>query len=260
MVPKIRCVAVALALVASQFAIPADAQDRVRFEFEANLWDPDASGSIRIIEQNIGATIDLESDLGLVGDEISDLRLTFHPSRRTEIRLTQVPLSYSGDQIVSRTLEFAGEVFTVSTRVVSVLDLDYFRAGFAWQFLASDDNRFRFGPLLEIKGFDGAASLAAPDLGAPISVSEEFEVAFGSAGVALDLEPTDRIHIFGEFSVLVGSDEGDQTEFEAGIRVQISGPLGVQAGFRSIELDFEDENDMIDLDIDGVFFGASLRF
>ncbi len=238
----------------------ATAQERTRFEIEASLWEPDVSGGIRVVEQGIGDTIDLSQDLGLASDAVTDLRLVFHPSRRTEIRFTRLPLSFSADAIVSRTIEFAGEVFNLSTRVVSQLEMDYLRAGFAWQFLSSADGRFRAGPLLEVKGYDGSASLSAPDLPISVTVAEDFEAAFGSAGLAVDLEPNDRVHVFGEASVLVGADEGDQTDLEIGVRVLVAGPLSVQAGYRSIQTDFEDDNDLVDFDVDGVFFGASLRF
>lgn len=248
--------AAALALAASL----ATGQERTRLEIEVNLWEPDVDGGIRVVEQGVGGDIDLADDLGLASDSVADLRLVFHPSRRTEIRFTRMPLSFSADAIVSRTIEFAGEVFTLSTRVVSALEFDYLRAGFAWQFLSSADGRFRAGPLLEVKGYDGSASLSAPELIIPVTVSEDFEAAFGSAGLAIDLEPTQRVHVFGEFSVLVGADEGDQTDLEVGVRVVLAGPLAVQAGYRSIETDFEDDRDLVDFDVDGVFFGASLRF
>jgi hypothetical protein len=238
----------------------AAAEERARVEIEANFWDPSLSGRVRVVEGGIGDDIDLESDLGLASDNVAELRLSFHPSRRTEIRLARLPLSYSGDSIVSRTIEFAGETFTLSTRVLSELELDYVRLGFAWQFLSTDDGRFRAGPLLEVKGFDGTASLAGPELDIPVTVAEDFEAAFGSAGIAVDLEPNDRVHFFAEYSVLVGADEGDQTDLEAGVRVMLWGPLTVQAGYRSIEIDVTDDDDRVDFDIDGVFFGAGLRF
>lgn len=236
------------------------AEQQSRVEIEVNSWDQEVSGQIQIVEQGIGDLIDLDSDLALSSDTVTDARIIFHPSRRTEIRFATMSIGYAGDAVVSRTIEFAGEVFTISSRIVSDLNLDYHRAGFAWQFLASDDGRFRIGPLIEAKGFEGDASLTAPDLSTPVSVGETFEAAFGSAGLALDLEPNDRVHVFGEFTTLVGADVGDMTDLEIGVKVAIFGPLTVQAGFRSIVIDVVDNDDAIDFDMDGIFFGAGLRF
>ena len=249
-----------LALTASLGASVVAAQERVRFELELNSWDPDVAGQIKIVEQGIGDNIDLASDLGMAGDRVEDLRVTFHPSRRTEIRLARMPLTYSGDSVVSRTIEFAGEIFTVASRVVSQLDLDYVRAGFAWQFLSSDDGRFRVGPLIEVKGFQGDASLTAPDLGLPVTVGETFEAAYPAAGIAADIEATERVHFYGEYSALVGTDVGNQTDLEVGVRVPLWGAVTGQAGYRSITIDVTDKDDAVDFDIDAVYFGLGLRF
>jgi len=241
-------------------ASAAVAQDRVRFEVELGLWDQDVTGRIKIGEGGIGDTSDLVDDLALTGDAITDLRVTFRPSPRTKIRLTRLPLAYGGDAVLTRTIEFAGQVFTVATRVQSQLDVEYVRAGFAWQFLSSRDGRFRIGPLLEAKGFQGDASISAPDLGTPIEASESFEAAFGAAGLAVDFEASDRVQVYGEYSRLVGADVGDQTDLELGVRVAVWQKLWVQAGFRSIVIDVVDNDDAVDFDLDGIFFGAALRF
>ena len=250
----------ALFMALSMAVSMAAAQQRVRFEVEMNSWDPDLTGQMKIVEGGIGDSIDLIDDLAMTGDRANDLRITFHPSGRTEIRLARMPIAYTGDNVASRTIEFAGETFTVSSRVVSNIDLDYVRAGFAWQFLSSDDRRFRAGPLLEIKGFQGDASLGAPDLGAPVAVGETFEVAYPAVGIAVDLEPSERLHFFGEASTLVGTDVGDQTDFEVGVRVPLWGALTAQAGYRSITIDVTDKDDAVKFDMDSVFIGLGLRF
>ncbi len=250
----------AICLLLALTATAGFGQDRDRVQLEGYVWEPDPSGQMRVLRAGLGTDIDLEADLGIQGDSLTGVRLSVYPSRRTKIRFEALPYSFSGDQVVTQSITFAGQTFSVSERVVSDLDLDYLRAGFAWQFLASDDGRFRAGPMIELKAFDGSASLGAPEVAPLAEVTEDFEAAFGSAGFAVDLEPGDRVHIFGEFSVLVGADEGDQTDLEAGVRVALWGPLHATAGFRSISIEFDDGDQFVDLDLDSVFFGAALRF
>jgi hypothetical protein len=236
------------------------AAETPRVELEARLWDPDPSGRIQVLAEGFGTEIDLAGDLGLSGDPVVDLRLTFHPTRRMVVRLAAVPLDYTGDSVVSRTITFAGQDFTVSSRVTSHVTLDYARVGFAWQFLSSSDGRFRVGPMVEAKGFRGDASLGGPDLNPPVSVSESFEAAFGSAGLLLDLEASDRVSVFGEWSTVVAADQGSESDFEIGARVRLWNALHAVGGIRSIQIRFEDGNDLIDVDMDGAFFGVSLRY
>jgi len=255
--PSLKICSLTLLLLLSSSALMAAGP---RVEVEVRGWDPDASGGLRVEAGGFGTLIDLQSDIGLEGDPIGDFRLTFHPSPRTLLRLSRVPLSYAGDQVVSRSISFGGETFTVSTRVASRLEMDYVRAAFGWQFLSSADNRFRIGPIIEARGFEGDASLSAPDLVAVPSVVETFEAAFGSAGLIFDLEPTDRVHFFGEFGILVGSDKGDQTDFEMGARVKLWSALHLIAGYRSIDFKLDDAPDFADLSMDGAFLGLSARF
>jgi hypothetical protein len=252
--------AIRIAAIALLAGAPRLAAETPRVELEARLWDPGLSGQIQVLAEGFGTEIDLESDLGMSNDAFPDLRLTFHPSRRTVLRVAAVPLEYAGDSIVSRTISFGGQTFTVSTRVTSQLTLDYARVGFAWQFLSSADGRYRVGPLLEAKGFRGDAALAGPEIDPPVSVAEDFEAAFGSAGLLLDLDISDRVSAFGEYSTLVAADEGDQSDFELGVRVRLWQSLHAVGGIRSIQIQFEDGDNTIDVDMDGAFFGASLRF
>lgn len=250
---RIACTSTALCLLLT-FAASAEVI------LEARQWAADPSGQIRVDGSGAADTIDLTRDLGLEEDESLDGRLLIRPSRRTSVRFGWAPITLTGEQVVSRTISFMGSDFDISTRVVSDLEIDYGRLGFAWQFLSSRDGRFRFGPLVEAKGLRGTAILSAPDIPSPISESEEFEVAFASAGVALDLEPNERFHVFAEATVLVDDSEGDLDDIEAGVRFYATKTLAIVAGVKSLEIDATDDDDMLQMDLEGAFAGLSVRF
>ena len=239
--------------------VPAG-QASAEIVFEARQWSPDLSGEIRIDGSSVIETIDLTEDLGLQDDESIEGRLTIRPSRRTLIRLGWAPLTMTGDKVISRTITFLGRDFDISSRVESELELEYGRLGFAWQFLSSGDGKYRIGPLVEAKGFRGTATLSAPDLPVPARESEEFETAFASIGLIFDLEPSQRFHIFGEGSVLIDDSQGEITETELGVRFFPVKHIAIVAGLRQLEIDAEDDNDLLKMDLDGVFGGISIHF
>lgn len=258
-----RSVVVALvALTLAPALASAQAESGPRFELEARAWAAAPSGEVQAISQSVGTIIDLDADLGLEDDEAIEGRLTLRPSARTKVYFAWQRLEFAGDEVLTRTIEFAGQEFTLSTRIVSLLDLDYGRAGFAWQFLGSGDGRLRFGPLVEVKAFRGEASLAAPDVLQLLllEATEEFEAAVGAAGAALDLEPSERLHLFAEATVVVAADEGDATDVEAGLRFLFADSLALVGGYRRFSVDAEEDDDTFDLDIDGAFAGVQLRF
>ena len=237
---------------------PAAAESKL--DFEARYWSPDLTGDIQVQQSGIGTVIDLPSDLSLEQDEPPEARLTFRPTRKIRLRAAYLPIEYAGDGPISRTIDFSGQTFNLSTRVVSALQLDYGRLGFAWQFVDLADGAFRLGPLLEAKLFRGTASLAAPELPITVSESKDFEAAFPSAGLILDIEPTSKLCIFAEASALVETSEAEVLDAEAGIRYYPTRNVSVFGGYRILSIDAADGDDLLDLDIEGVFAGVSLRF
>jgi hypothetical protein len=247
---------VAFAIVSSLLASPMGAEVVI----EARQWSADVAGLLRLDGSAPGEIIDLEEDLGLESDDAIEGRLVIRPTRRTVIRFGWLPMTFLGDEVVTRTINFMGTDFEVSTRVESELELEYGRVGFAWQFLSSKDRRFRLGPMVEAKGLRGTATLSAPDIPTPLRESEEFETAFASAGILVDLEPSDRFHIFAETSVLVDDSQGDLVDTEIGMRLFILEKVALLAGFRTLEIDAEDDDDLLELDFEAAFFGLSLHF
>jgi hypothetical protein len=238
----------------------AQVESRPRLEIEARAWAAAPSGEIQAIEQSLGTIVDLESDLGLGEDETIEGRLILRPSGRTKVYFAWTRLEFSGDQVLTRTIEFSGQTFTPSTRVLSLVDLEYGRAGFAWQLFSSDDGRWRLGPLVEVKAFRGEASLAAPDVPLSFDATEEFEAAVGAAGAVLDLEPSPRFHVFAEATVVVGADEGDATDIEAGVRFLLTDTLALVGGYRRFSVDAKEDDDTFQFDIAGAFAGLQFRF
>lgn len=240
---------------------PGSAAERSIFSIEARQWNAAPSGRFARTGGDPNETLDIESDLGLREDEALEGRLIFRPSRRTMIRIGFLPeLQLVGDNVVTRSVTFAGQNFTINQRVVTDFTLEDGRLGFAWQFLSASEGRFRFGPLLEARGFRGDIALNAPEAPIPLGVTERYEAAFGSVGLIAELELSDRIELFGEATEAVTGDEGDVTETQYGIRVKVLPKLMVVAGSRNLDIDIQDAGDRFVFELDGVFFGLHARF
>jgi hypothetical protein len=247
------------ALICWLIAAPAAFASGV--EFEARLWSPDLSGMAEVGDEPSATAIDLVSDLGFSGDELPEGRLLWRPSRRTSVRLSYSSFDFSGDAQLQRTVTFAGTTFDLDARVASVLELEYGGLGIAWQFLSTPDGRVRVGPVVEARGLRGEAGISTDILGLlPLSATEEFEVAFATAGLVLDVEPTRKLHVYAEWKTTVETDDGDLTDSEAGLRYYPLDLLAVAVGYRRIEIDARDADERFDLELDGPFFGAVLRF
>lgn len=230
-------------------------------ELEARLWAPDLSGVAQVGDGGNPTAIDLVSDLGFADDEVVEGRLIWRPSKRTSVRLGYASFDFAASAQLNRTVTFAGTTFDVDAQVASVLQLDYGRLGVAWQFLSSRDGRLRIGPVIEARGLRGDAGITADVLGlAQIGAREEFEAAFAAAGAVLDVEPTERLHVYAEWTTTIESDNGDLTDAEAAVRYYPFDVLGLAVGYRRLEIDAFDGDELFELELDGPFFGGVLRF
>jgi hypothetical protein len=237
----------------------ASAADRRWADLELRGWDVDVTGDSLVRENGVGTRIDLDRDLGLADDNAIEGRLLLFPTRNLFVRVAYVPLDLEGDQVQSQRIEFGGEVFDVNVRVVSGLDLDYGRLHVGWMFRTASD-RLRVGPMIGAAGLRGDASLGTPDLPIPVTASEDFEGGFASLGLLVEVAPISRLELFGEFSQLVGVDAGDITDLEVGARVRLVGELRLVAAVRTLSIDFEQDDDRLEADLEGLSLGLSLRF
>lgn len=252
---------VVLALHLGPFALSSWAAERTIFSIEARQWSAAPTGRFAKIGGGPNETLDFETDLDLQEDEALEGRLIFRPSRRTMIRVGFLPeLQLAGDNVVSRSIDFLGQNFTINQQVVTDFTLEDARFAFAWQFLSASEGRFRFGPILEARGFRGDLVLNAPNSPIPLSVTERYEAAFGSVGLIAEMELTDRIILFGEATEAVTGDEGDVTEAQYGIRVKVLPKLMIVAGNRNLDILIEDATDSFAFELDGVFFGLHASF
>jgi len=176
------------------------------------------------------------------------------------LRLAYSQVAYSGDETIERTIEFAGETYTVGTRVITDFDVKYLRLGWAWQFINIANGRVKLGTLLEAKGALIDISLDAPYLIPPIKESERFIGGLPTVGAALDINPHKLVNIFAEVSGIYAGKYGYFLDGEAGIKIIPIKYVSILGGYRILDFQVEDDPDLAQLRISGPFVGITLRF
>jgi hypothetical protein len=244
-----------LALVLLAIAAPAVSETLV----ETRYWPAELAGRLDLADlrdNEFFADLDPINDLGLEEDDTYEARVSFRPSRGWVARLAWLPLSFKGDVTIDGMIG----AIPISPRVQTSLEIDYARAGLAWQLVATRDGRFRLGPMIEAKGFRGEAAIGVDNPILPLVETTRFETALASAGLLLDAEPTPRVHVFAEWTTLVDTGKGDLRDAEAGVRFLATDWITLTLGYRMIEIDISDGVDLLQVDIDSVFLGADFRF
>ncbi len=107
--------------------------ENFKIELTGSAWLVDSSGTI----QANGTPIELVSDLGVEQQRPTFFgRLVLKPARKHRIVLEGTPLRISGYNTVDRTIVYRGQIFNVDETLRSSADLNYFFAGYQYDFLS----------------------------------------------------------------------------------------------------------------------------
>jgi hypothetical protein len=87
-------------------------------KFEGRYWFTDLDGTLKVTERGVqGSNIDLTDDLGVDDEDFWEARITLEMGKH-RLRYGFVRLDWDGDEILTETITFGGETFTVSSRVI----------------------------------------------------------------------------------------------------------------------------------------------
>jgi hypothetical protein len=233
-------------------------------ELEGRYWPAVLTGTVRVtgdhgeVPSDI-STINLKSDLGLKDKNLKDFRLTLFTGPNSRLRVGYVKMDYSADQNITRTILFNGQMYTVGTRVLTTLNLDYWRYGWVWEFVGGPSSMVKFGTLLEAKRISADAGLSAPELAPPVAERKSFSATVPTVGLVLDINPSRMLNIFAEASGMSLGDKGHAWDGEAGLKLVLGSHLVVSGGYRYFDLQVNDKPDFATLKNSGPFVGAGLR-
>ena len=246
-----RCIAAAI------FAPVLTAQNHV--ELEGRYWIPQLSSHLRLERNGLGTDIDAQKDLGIRDTNLPSGTVAWQ-HRWSRLSFSYTPLSFSGDQNVSRTVVFNGQQYTVGTRIQSDLSIQHLQLNWTYELIHSKDGKFRLGPLVEADAFLMHGRLSAPVLSPPISEEEDLSVGLPAAGLRMLLSPLRRLDIFAQVAGMDVPGYGYFVGSDSGARVRLFQQLFLSAGYRTFNLHVENSPDFFRVQLRGPFVGAGLQF
>lgn len=235
-------------------ALPAMADEMI--SFKAGYLSLSPEGDFAVSNGGFGTRVDMEDDLGFddseefmveAGMQLGSFRLT----------ASYLPLKFSGDGTLSRTIEFGGETFIANTAVNSDVDIDLYDVGLTWYLLNFDDLpvRFQLGPELSVKYVEADISMQS----GAVSESESVSAPVPTIGLRGKVGLADFLAVAGR----VGYLEYDDNSFlDADVQLEFS-PLplvGIFAGYRYLDIDVDESDVFLDVTFDGPYGGAFFRF
>ncbi len=179
------------------------------FSLKAGYITLNPSGDVALSANGLtGTSIDIDDDLGIDdGDDFfGEAALQLGDFR---LFAAYLPIDLSGNNVLTRDINFNGEIFPAGSYVKSDLDIDIYEAGLAWFLVNLDDApvRIQFGPEVAVKYVD--ASVKLHDSTSGLSESESFGVPVPTVGARARVAVADYLGVVGR----VGYMEYDSNSF-----------------------------------------------
>ena len=262
----------AAVLVASRADAQFNADNRApgeqfHVEFSLRFWNPTPELSLStgsLANLGVGA-VDFVQEFGLANQRFMEYEVTSKPGRKHKIHYSSIPISYSADTVISRTLQFGGLTVPVSVPASTEFDWRLRRYGYEWDFVAAD--RGYLGLLTEVKHNKLSASVTAGPFG-----SEDLDVAVWvpTVGLAARAYPHRLFSVSGDFGVEItrfkGFDrlktdwDGKYVDYNLYGTMNFGRNVAAHAGYRSVLVDYTSSSDTANLRLKGLYFGGNFRF
>ena len=230
-------------------------------EISGGLWNPTAAITASSEQFGIlGTTIDFGEDLGLTSRQHGELRLTFKPGRRHKLRLHWLPIEYRQSSILERQIVFQGIAFDVGLPVDSMMRWDSWRFGYELDVIVRE--RGFVGLILEAKYTNIQAEIES-------SIAYEFVRArapIPAIGAIGRFYVTRFTPVTAEFTMfqlpdnLVEDYAARYIDFDIFGTVNLNRMVGINVGYRSLDLSYLFDRDTGDLKMNGPYFSGVFRF
>ena len=236
--------------------------EKYRVELGAGLWNPSADMSLaNTALDQAGTTINLKSDLGLMDQRFPGFDLILRPGLKQKFRVQLVPLHYSQTGTPRSSLTFGGQTYPVGVPVSSKIHLKAWRFGYEYDFTVT--SRGFMGFIVDVKYTAVEASLTGA-AGATRSASASAPLP--ALGGIIRIYPLAHLAVTGELTGFkvpgswLKSASGHYLDFDAYATLNFVNSFGVQAGYRSFDLEYTMTNDTGTFKLEGPYFGAVIRF
>ena len=243
--------------------------ENYRVEAGIFFWGP--SPDIVIASEGLGQEadkIDFVNDLGIEKSTFKQFKITLRPATKHKFRFEFTPIRYNAAQTITRVFVFNGQRYTIGLPVQTAVQWNAYRFAYEWDFVYRD--RGFAGLVLETKYTDIQASLDATFAGLADHEFTHAKAPIPAIGLIGRGYVAPNISITGEFTGFklpeIGSADsenhysGKYFDFDLYGTVNFTDNFGVDAGYRSFDVDYIVKRDSGTLKLKGLYIGGKARF
>ena len=233
-----------------------DAED-YSVELEGRYWKPRMSGTVTMVDNGIGSDINPVDDLGM--DEtkgFGEVRLQVKFLEKNKFNFSYLPLKWTADKTLSKTIYFNGRTYPAGALVDSRLEATTFKGGFEYDFLVGKHGFL--GVTADVLFSKLSMGMNARSLG--ISETAEETLILPLLGVNSRLVIVKWVSLTAKVSGLPLGEHGYFLDGEASLDINPIKYFGISFGYRYLKAHLSYRDDKSDLTLDGPFAAVKIRF
>jgi hypothetical protein len=129
-----------------------------------------------------------------------------------------------------------------------------------WPFLSVGNGDLRIGSIVEARRIDVEADIKAIKKFKTHEDTVKIREYLPALGVVFDLKPQEIVNMYLQASAFYGGRHGYLYDVEAGLKILPVRYVSMTTGYRLLNFDFEEDDDEVEVRLDGLFLAASIRF
>jgi hypothetical protein len=239
--------------------------EQYHIEASAAWWKPTTEMTVASEGFGIqGTPIDFKNDLGLQDKWMPAFSLVLRPAKSHKFRGQLIPIKYSNSAKLPRTIVFNGQRYTFDSTVNWALDWKAYRLNYEFDFITK--NRGYGGFIIEAKYTDVQVQLDSTVGSVRINEFAHAKFPLPALGGIARVYVVPNISITGEVTGFKLPDSIDSRYGGHYVDVDVYGTInfnnyvGVQGGYRSLDLGYLVKTDTGSFTLRGIYVGAVVRY
>jgi len=239
--------------------------EKFHIEATAAFWFPSVEAMVSSESLGIpGTVIDFKKDLGLQDQNLPQLGVVLRPARSHKFRMQFIPIKYDQTGTLTRDIIFNGQRYRVGVPVTSTLDWKAYRFNYEYDFIVKNSGFAGF--IIEAKYTDVQVQLDAVSGSTHVVEFAHAKAPIPAIGGIGRYYIVPNISITGELTAFKIPDTVSDQYNAHYVDVDVYGTMnftnniGVQAGFRSLDLGYLVKTDTGSFTLRGLYIGAVVRY
>jgi hypothetical protein len=227
-----------------------------KISVEGRYFMPTLSATLKVSDSLPNPTKVDDDMLNIKRENFVDIRASIKLAESQKLRLSYMPISYSGRTTITQDIVFGDQRFVAGQRVLTDLDMDYLRLGWFYKLIKKEG--VDLSAVLEAKGYIAKARLQAPDQGARHTY--KVKVGIPTVGLSLDAGLGKGFGFLVEGTGISAGSRGYLYDLESGLKWVPHRNFSVDAGYRIYEVKFEKGDDYFKMKLGGPYLGVRILF